>query len=137
MTGAGPDPVRQSRRNIGKLFHTDRSLTCQGLFYHLRHRIIGCGSNDAVNLRHFLLDLFFVAFRQTPCRNKYPAGSLFFILCHFQKSLDALLLGVVNKRTGIDHDYIGLLWLLRQAVSRMIQYRQHLFTVYQIFVTTK
>ena len=139
--------IRRRSRNPGHrsiinnlIFPVDNHPVASQRFLNGFHNAMpGAGTDNAISLRQIIQKLLPVPLPQATGNNQgfAPALARLLILRHGQDSSDGLLLGRLNKGTGIDNQHICLRRLIHQLISILLQNSQHNLRIHEIFGTAQ
>ena len=88
-----------------------------------------------VDFGNILTNIVAETLHQAARDHQLLGASLGLMLGHLQDGVDRLLLGAGNKRTGVDHDNVGVLGPRNQFGPGPLQHAHHDFAVHQILGT--
>ena len=82
-------------------------------------------AEDGVDFRNLFQQLGAVALRHAAGDDQLPARPRLLVFGHLQDGVDRLLLGLVDERAGVDHQYLGGFGVLGQLVPGLLGEPEH------------
>ena len=137
MTARCKDSFSLRQRKTAQIVHHLAALPSERFLNDLSDSVVGCSSDDSVNLRKFLPDLLRIALRHAAGADQGPAVAFFLASCVFQNIADRFFLCLIDEAAGVDHNHICFQLIVRQLPALSAEQAKHLFGVDPVFVTAK
>ena len=133
----GKDPPAAQGKGVlfGESLHL--AVALQGIGQQVGNLPVGADPDRHVHLRHLLLDLLAVPFRQASSYYQRPETALLFQAGQLEDFFNGFFFGALNKPTGIHQDGVGLLYVGAKGKAGILQAGKQHFAVHLVFRTAQ
>ena len=105
--------------------------------YRIQNAIICSCSKNFIYLRNLIKNLLTITLCHTSCNDQCLCTAILLIFCHLKNILDAFLFRIMDKTTGVDHNDICLLLIIRKGIALIAKDTKHILRIYEILITSE